>query len=301
MRYAAVLILAGIVAAPAVFITSVQAQSAITLVSNTGLSSSSNNSSTVGTVSTFQWTQAQSFTTGDNTDGYTLSSVELDIPGDSYDGNDTARVSIYTADSNGKPDALKYTLTNPSTVSGGLNAFTAPTGSTLEKEKEYVAVVEQAGSGTFNVRSLPSNGQISDDPSAGWAIRDNSWQQSSNTGGWSSSAEKLRISVNGGGEAPSILVSNSERADSRSRLANNYPYAQPFDTGSAPNGYTLDGIALDFESAPTGSGQVTANVRADSSGDPGDVLHTLTNPASFDAGRNVFSAPAGAELSPSTK
>ena len=301
MRHAAVLILAGIVAASAVFITSVQAHSAITPVSNTGLSFGST-TWLVGTVGGSKFTHTQTFTTGKYTDGYTLSSVELDIVGSTYNNTtDTARVSIYTADSDGKPDALKYTLTNPSAVSDGLNTFTAPTGSTLEKETEYVVVVEDAGTGRFNVRILPDNGESSDDTGAGWAIRDYRWGRSSDAGAWSSSAEKLRISVNGVAEAPSILVSNSERADSRSRLATNYPYAQPFDTGSAPNGYTLDGIALDFKSAPTGSGQVRANVRADSSGDPGDVLHTLTNPASFDAGRNVFTAPADAELSPSTR
>ena len=197
MRYAAVLMLAGIVAAPAVFFTSVQAQSAITLVSNTGQTYSSSTAFSVGTLGTPKYTHAQSFTTGDDAAGYTLSSVELDIVGSTYNTNDTARLSIYTANSNGKPAAVKYTLTNPSSVSDGLNAFTAPTGSTLEKETEYVVVVEQTGSGSFNVRVTPSNGQSSDDTGAGWAIRDNRWWRGSDAGAWGSAGDKLRISVNG--------------------------------------------------------------------------------------------------------
>ena len=196
MRYAAVLIVAGIVAASAVFVTTAQAQSVITLVSNTGLSASTSSIS-VGTSSGSKYSHAQSFTTGNNTDGYTLSSVESDIVGSTYNTSDTARVSIYTAASNGKPAALKYTLTTPSSVSDGLNAFTAPAGSTLEKETEYVVVVEQTGSGSFSIRFTTRDGQSSDDTGAGWAIRDNRWGRNSDAGAWSSSNTKLRISVNG--------------------------------------------------------------------------------------------------------
>ena len=196
MRYAAVLILAGIVAASALFFTTAQAQSVITLVSNTDLSTGTG-TTTVGEAGSAQFTQAQTFTTGDNAGGYTLSGVRVDIAGNTYGADDTARVSIYTADSDGKPDALKYTLTNPSTVSDGLNTFTAPAGATLEKETEYAVVVEQTGSGNFSIRATDSNDQSSDEASAGWVIRNNRWWRNSDAGAWSSNDRKLRIGVSG--------------------------------------------------------------------------------------------------------
>ena len=205
MRYAAVLILAGIVAAAsALFFTTAQAQSVITLVSNTA-QSTSNTTMTVGEAGSAQFTNAQTFTTGDNAGRYTLSGVRVDIVGNTYGVDDTVRVSIYTADSDGKPDAVEYTLTNPSTVRDGLNTFTAPVGATLDAETEYAVVVEQTGSGTFAIRGTDGNDQSSDEASAGWAIRDNRWTRGSDAGAWSSYDGNLRIVVSGAAGATVIV------------------------------------------------------------------------------------------------
>ena len=204
MRYAAVLILAGIVAASALFFTTAQAQSVITLVSNTDQSTSATNM-TVGKSGSNQYTQAQTFTTGDNVGGYTLSGVQVDIVVGQNSVDDTARVSIYTADSDGKPDALKYTLTNPPVVPDGLNTFTAPVGATLDAETEYAVVVEQAGSEPFFIRGTDGNDQSSDEVSAGWAIQDNRWSRSRDARAWGSHALNPRIAVKGAAGATVIV------------------------------------------------------------------------------------------------
>ena len=55
-----------------------QAQTVETLVSNTGQTAGDQNG-LVGTIAGSNWLAGQGFTTGDNTDGYTLSSVQLYI------------------------------------------------------------------------------------------------------------------------------------------------------------------------------------------------------------------------------
>ncbi len=97
-----------------------------------------------------------------------------------------------------------------------------------------------------------------------------------------------------------VLVSNTGRADNGSRDPGSNDYAQPFRTGSNTDGYTLDSIVLDFNSAPS-SNRLTITVREHDSGDPsGTVLYTLTNPASFSSGLNEFSAPSDASLDANT-
>ena len=54
--------------------------------------------------------QAQKFTTGANTSGYTLESLKFKV--DVYEGaNITSRVSIYSEGSDGKPGSGLYSLT----------------------------------------------------------------------------------------------------------------------------------------------------------------------------------------------
>ncbi|MCY4397710.1 MAG: fibronectin type III domain-containing protein [Rhodospirillaceae bacterium] len=91
------------------------------------------------------------------------------------------------------------------------------------------------------------------------------------------------------------------------------PHAQAFGTGPAAAGYILDSVDLKLHSGVTGTGTLTVTVRQDDSaadsvgdnthqtgvGSPSStVLYTLTNPPSVDAGRNKFTAPAGARLDP---
>ena len=103
------------------------------------------------------------------------------------------------------------------------------------------------------------------------------------------------------GEAQTVaLVSNTGQLNSGHRVVGADEYAQPFDTGNNSDGYSLTGIVLDLQAAPTGSGTLTITVREDSSGSPvRAALYTLANPA-LAAGLNEFLAPENAELHANT-
>ena len=92
---------AGFLVAVAAFLVlplQAQAQTLQTLVSNTGQDRANNNLIVGGSSG---WTQAQGFTTGDNTDGYTLSSVEVFF-NFGFGSTDEITVSVYGADASGQ-------------------------------------------------------------------------------------------------------------------------------------------------------------------------------------------------------
>ena len=137
------------------------------LVSNTGKATDPNYNVIVGTSSGNNISQAQRFTTGDNLDGYTLSSVRIHIR--NFAGSDAVRVSIYEADASGLPDSSIYLLMNPGSIANdSFNTFTAPANPTLEKETKYFVVAE-AASGSFTVSYTSSNAEDSGKAN-GWNI-----------------------------------------------------------------------------------------------------------------------------------
>ena len=77
--------------------------------------------------------------------------------------------------------------------------------------------------------------------------------------------------------------------------------AQRFRTGANSDGYTLSEIQVHLADIAAGD-RTTVTLRENSSGVPGDLVATLTNPASFGAGAlNTFTAPAGTTLEASTR
>ena len=171
-----------------------QAQTPTTLVSNSGQTHNTALSYIVGVDLTNQWSHAQQFTTGDNANGYTLSSVQLYLSG--FTGTAEARVSIYEADASGDPTSSKYTLTNPGTITNNsLNTFTAPPGAILAAETKYLVVVE-APTGTYSIGYTSSTAEDSGNAS-GWSINNQRHRRSSDSGSWSTSTDVLRISVSG--------------------------------------------------------------------------------------------------------
>ena len=117
--------------------------------------------------------------------------------------------------------------------------------------------------------------------------------------GWSSPPGAGRTNALGVAQT-GVLVSNTGQLNSGHRVVGADEYAQPFDTGNNSDGYSLTGIVLDLQAAPTGSGTLTITVREDSSGSPvRAALYTLANPA-LAAGLNEFLAPENAELHANT-
>ncbi len=83
--------------------------------------------------------------------------------------------------------------------------------------------------------------------------------------------------------------------------------AQSFTTGASSGGYLLSSVEIYLgRNAYVGGTTPVVVIRADSSGDPGDVVVTLTNPGSYpgsedrDGGTAIFTAPAGTTLAAST-
>ena len=105
----------------------------------------------------------------------------------------------------------------------------------------------------------------------------------------------------------SALVGNLERFEGRFAgiALNNRRLAQPFRTGTAARGYTLQGVALRLDkevdvTIDPGDFRVTIRESA-ADGGPGNLLHTLNDPSSVNAGVNEFTAPAGAFLASDTR
>ena len=101
------------------------------------------------------------------------------------------------------------------------------------------------------------------------------------------------------------LVSNTGQTDglSFSTLQSNNPSrAQAFTTGSNASGYTLGSIGIDFHTiadTSTAASELTMTLNADSSGNPGTVLCTLTDPETFSAsGVHTFDAPSSGTTCP---
>ena len=101
------------------------------------------------------------------------------------------------------------------------------------------------------------------------------------------------------------LVSNTGQTDglSFSNLQSSNPSrAQAFTTGSNASGYTLGSIGIDFHTiadTSTAASELTMTLNADSSGNPGTVLCTLTDPESFSAsGVHTFDAPSSGTTCP---
>ncbi|MCE2459142.1 MAG: hypothetical protein J4G14_15235, partial [Dehalococcoidia bacterium] len=97
----------------------------------------------------------------------------------------------------------------------------------------------------------------------------------------------------------SALVSNLGKSSDGGSGAMHVLQAQSFTTGGNSLGYALESIDLDIHTAP-GSDDLTVTVRESDSGDPGDTVYTLTNPAVLSSGVGTYLAPDDATLDPNT-
>ena len=153
-----------------------------TLVSNTHLSPSSNSGNF----------QAQSFETGANVAGYTVSEVTLLFG--LVSGKSTS-VSI-KEDNGGVPGELVATLANPETLtSNQFNMFTAPAGTTLVASTTYwLTVNEGISSDRAKVFNDSGNDQFGE---TGWSIGDSRLFRSSEMDSWSTSTASMLMTIKG--------------------------------------------------------------------------------------------------------
>ena len=260
------------------------------LVSNTG---KSNNLHTVANREI-----AQSFNTGGTSINFYLESIELDVM--TAPGSGTLEVKV-RADGSGSntPGDLLYTLINPSSVGTGIQEFTAPDDATLDPNTKYWLHLTYYGGGTKpGFRKTNSNGESSG-TAPGWSIGNNRINRSNSSGSWVTFPDALKIRVNGIA-APLYVSNNGQTNAPLEAQVGTLSYAQGFTTGGGPVGFYLGSIDLDVTRAP-GSGTLNVTVRkANASGNPGDIVYSLTNPASIGTGIHNFRAPEGAYLNRNT-
>ena len=146
------------------------------LVSNIGQTDDS-----TGDLSAFD--QAQAFTTGTNSGGYTLESVEIHLTNTSPPFP-THTVSIWT-DSSGSPGSSLVTLTNPASVVDSVNTYTT-TGVRLAANTTYFIVVDSSpGANDFGFIRNTSSDSEDAGAASGWSIGNSSLYPESTEGhGW---------------------------------------------------------------------------------------------------------------------
>ena len=141
--------------------------------------------------SSTDWTVAQSFETGGNTGGYTVSNVEIHIRA----GSDTVvRIRL---DDDGAPGLLVTTLSNPASFKDlALNTFAAPAGTALRASETYWLTVNE-GSRMFFEETLGD----SETGAPGWSIADGTLTRRDSDASWSTDISALIIAVNGTADA----------------------------------------------------------------------------------------------------
>ena len=128
---------------------------------------------------------SQGFSTGAETGGYSLGSVEVYVDDEDLESGETFTVHIYTADADGATDTLVHTLTSPdSYADDAVNLFTAPADATLAPNTDYLVVFEATGNVATDF-ALGITASTSEDSGSatGWSIEDNRRFDNSTTNG----------------------------------------------------------------------------------------------------------------------
>ena len=246
---------------------------------------------------------AQAFTTGGNTQGYPLASIEVDLQTNPA-GASIVTAQVWDDDGSGNPGNSIFTMSNPDSVRVGIVRFTAPADTHLDANTKYWLHLDYDGE-ILRPRWGKTNAD-GEEPAAysGWSIGNDRRYRTSSSGTWETSGSSLKVRVKTWPTDGSALVSNLGQAyspvfGSTSSLFIND--AQAFTTGGDTRGYPLTAIETDLQWLSEYS-IVTAEVwDDDGSGNPGSSLFTLTNPSELKRGILRFNAPAGTRLEANTQ
>ena len=193
-----------IVVVLATFQGSPSLQAAVTtLISNTGKTTATT-VVTLGTGMSDDSRAAQSFFTGTNTDGYTVSSIGMKLAtlSDATNAGTDLKLEIYS-DASSSPDSAICTLSDPATfTAGAVNEFTAPTGAEpcprLLSGTVYHAVLERVATTTANSTvtvSTTSDNTEDTGGATGWSIGNNARKYASS---WSAIPNNsLQVQIKG--------------------------------------------------------------------------------------------------------
>ena len=182
-----------------VYPTSGTVQANNTLVSNVGQTTT--NAYSLGS-SDF----AQSFTTGANATGYTLSSIELKL--DSSNSTATPAVKLYSGSANGTAEAT--TFTGPAMLDAASSknyAFTPTSTVTLLGSTTYWVVAEATTDVRWNVTGV-SEDTIT--PATGWIVADNYEFRAAalSTGSFTRNTDQFVLQIRVNGTLGGVVLSN---------------------------------------------------------------------------------------------
>ena len=137
---------------------------------------------------------AQTFTTGDNSDGYTVTSVGLDM---SLGADPTINftVGIWTNSNSNLPGNSLVTLTQPAALTLGVNEFKT-SGITLTVNTTYWVVVDSSGGGS-SVQWERTAADSEDSTTSGWSIADESYERPYAGDTWGSYTDPFKFRVTG--------------------------------------------------------------------------------------------------------
>ncbi len=213
---------------------------------------------------------AQAFTTGDNSAGYTVTSVGLDLSSGA-DHTINFTVGIWTNSNSNLPGSSLVTLTQPASLTLGVNEFTT-SGIRLAANTTYWVVVDSNGGGSVQWEGTASDSE--DSTASGWSIADESYDRPYDGDTWSSYTEPFKFRVTGtaiGSITNSAPTFNEGTSTTRSVAENTASgqnigapvMATDTDTGDTLT-YTLGGTdAADF-GIVSSSGQLQTRPRSTS-------------------------------------
>ena len=254
---------------------------------------------------------AQGFTTGQNTRGYDLSSIQLDTQ--TAPGSGTLTVTVRATGSGQPSNAVLYTLTNPSNVGTGLQTFTAPGGAGLNRNTQYFVHMTFSGSGTRPRWYLTANDNEDSGMARGWSIGNHRYtRRSDGTGGWEGDggvySTSIQIRVKGNTLAPAAPNLSAAPGETEVMLTwddpgNNtitrYQYRRKTGAGAYGNWIDIGGSNASTDSYTvtglTSSTAYTFGVRAKNVGGNGAAatVTTATLPA---APTNLWPVPGDGEV-----
>ena len=165
--------------------------SGVKLVGTTGQTSSGN--------ITFNFDAAQAFTTGPNSQGYKLTRVELDFS--ALDADQSAYTVSIHSNSSSAPGSSLATLTKPSSLSVGRNAFHAPDGGvSLDANTTYwlVVDVDHTDNPTNDTTYRTTSSSAEDSGAlAGWSIANALKHRNAALTAWQDSAGAMKLAIHG--------------------------------------------------------------------------------------------------------
>ncbi len=176
---------------------------------------------------------AYGFTTGSNSHGYTLRSIEVKFRAEP---DSTVSVRLATGLPGSTTEAA--TLTNPSTLGTGNRTFTAPAGTTLNADTNYFVVVSGGGP-SAKLERLVLN-RLDSGGAPGWSLFSNQYSRPSAGGNWSTSRDgPMQIRVNGTVHTPPATPAAPAATAAASSGSLSVSWTAPSDNGSAITDHDL--------------------------------------------------------------